>query len=157
MIRRLAACLALLLGAQQAVAGSLATCTVASTPVGFGVYDPLSATARTSTGTVTVSCSLISGISLLVAYNIQLSAGSGSYTSRLLKTATASLGYNLYTDNTYATVWGDGTGATVRVYDSYLLGLGGAVINYTAYGRIPATQNVRAGSYSDTIIVTVTY
>jgi spore coat protein U-like protein len=43
------------------------------------------------------------------------------------------------------------------VSDGYLLGLGGGVSPYPVYGRIPATQNVQAGSYADTIIVTLTY
>jgi spore coat protein U-like protein len=57
----------------------------------------------------------------------------------------------------YGTVWGDGSGATSRVSDGYLLGLGGAVKNYTVYGRAPAMQNVGAATYTDAIIVTLTY
>jgi spore coat protein U-like protein len=154
-MKPLLAVLLLLFTTSRALA--VASCTTSATPVGFGVYDPLSGTARTTTGTVTVACSLIGGVSLLVSYNIKLSAGGGTFTNRLLSSGSGSLSYNLYTTNTYATVWGDGTGATSVVSDGYLLGIGGATLNYTVYGRIPASQNVAAASYADSIIVTVTY
>jgi spore coat protein U-like protein len=153
---RVLATIALTVCAKSAAAAT-ASCTASATAVSFGTYDPLSATATTSTGMVTVSCNLVLGVSLLVSYNIQLTAGSGSYSARSMKSGTNSLTYNLYTDNTYGTVWGDGSGATSRVSDGYLLGLGGAVKNYTVYGRAPAMQNVGAGTYSDAIIVTLTY
>ena len=65
------------------------------------------------------------------------------------------LGYNIYTSAGYATVWGDGTsGSSSQSYAS-LLALGS--ISYTAWGRLPAGQYVRAGSYDDQITVVVSY
>ncbi|HEU0071255.1 MAG TPA: spore coat U domain-containing protein [Alphaproteobacteria bacterium] len=136
---------------------ALGTCTVSATAVAFGVYDPIAAAANDSTGTVTVSCSLVSGISLLVAYSIGLSTGVGSYTTRQMSYLTDYMSYNLYTSGARNIVWGDGSGSTQMIYDGYLLGLGGATTNYTVFGHIPARQNVRGGGYQDNIVVTVTY
>jgi spore coat protein U-like protein len=43
------------------------------------------------------------------------------------------------------------------VSDSYLLGLGTTVRHYALYGRVPALQNAPAGSYLDSITITVDY
>jgi spore coat protein U-like protein len=69
-----------------------------------------------------------------------------------------SLGYNLYTTTARNVVWGDGFGGSVTVT---LTGgnVSGGVRRYTrsVFGRVPGSQNVGAGSYSDTITLTVTF
>lgn len=136
---------------------ALAVCTTSAASMSFGVYDPTSGTPNQTTGSVTVSCDLIGGISLLVSYTIALSSGSGAYLNRALLNGAATLNYNLYTSGSFSSIWGDGNGGTSTVSDGYLLGLLGAVRNYTVYGRVPALQNIPAGTYADSIIVTVTY
>lgn len=139
------------------VAANAATCNVSATTVGFGGYDTLSPLNDDATGTVTVSCS--GGlISLLVSYNILLSkGGAGTYTPRRMASGSNTLNYNLYTNITRTTIWGDGTGGSSIVSDGYLVGLFVVTRNYTVYGRIPALQNVASGSYVDTITATVNY
>jgi spore coat protein U-like protein len=94
------------------------------------------------------------------AFSIALDDGvTGSYAGRRMVGPGANfLVYNLYTDNTYAAVWGDDTGATDLVGGS---GLGmGTPITRTVYGRLLAADNVgavEAGAYSDTIVATITY
>ncbi|MFD2263932.1 spore coat U domain-containing protein [Lacibacterium aquatile] len=155
---RIAAALAALLSLQPAAANALAACTASATGVSFGSYDPLSPTPRISTGSVTVSCDLLLGISLLVAYSISLSQGNGTFSTRQLSAGPGkTMNYNLFTSGTYGSVWGNGSGGSVMVYDGYLLGLAMATTSYPIYGRIPALQNVPAGNYTDTILVTVTY
>jgi spore coat protein U-like protein len=63
------------------------------------------------------------------------------------------LNYNLYTAANRAVVWGDATSGTVTVNGTGI----GVNVNHGVYGRIPARQNVRAGSYSDIIIVELTF
>ncbi len=153
----IAVALAVSLTASPAAALSLASCAVGSTPVAFGTYDPTSGVPVASIGTVTVSCNLIVGVSLFVAYSITLSTGSGSYTQRTMHSGGMALGYNLYSSSSYGSVWGDGTGGSSPQSDAYLLGLGSTIKNYPIYGRIPASQIVGAGTYSDSIVVSVTY
>lgn len=59
---------------------------------------------------------------------------------------------NLYVDPDRLQVWGDGTGGSLTVPSTFVLGA-----NLSIYGRVPAGQNPRAGTYVDTIVVTVTF
>ena len=131
------------------------TCAVSATGVNFGVYNPLSGTPDDATGTVTLTCNLPVG--LFTSWTIALGTGSGSYSPRLLKSGSHSLSYNLYTSAAHANVWGDGSGATTLVSDQATLVIGANINTYTVYGRIPVGQDAAAGSYLDTIVVTVNY
>jgi spore coat protein U-like protein len=61
------------------------------------------------------------------------------------------LSYNLYTDASRVTVWGDGSAGTATLNGD------AEEATYTLYGRVPARQNVHTGEYTDTLIATVTY
>ena len=140
----------------QPVYALLASCTVSTTNISFGVYDVFSPGNNDATGYINVSCSSL--LSLLVSYNILLSAGGGSYAARLMSDGAGhSLGYNLYTAANRTIIWYDGTGGTGTVSDSYLLGVGTVNKEYSVYGRIPARQNVYAGNYSDNVTITINY
>lgn len=146
----------LLVSAIAEVAGA-ATCTVAATNVAFGAYNRLSPTPLDAAGNIQVTCSGLAG--LLINYQIQLSpGGSGSYSPRAMVSGPGSLAYNLYTNAARTSIWGNGSGGTVTVNDGVLLQLLSPIVrNYPLYGRVPASQNVPAGAYSDTITVTVIY
>ncbi len=135
------------------------TCSVVTTSVAFGAYNPLAFGNTDSTGSVKVSCGGVAG--LLIPFNIALSAGSSaSYAGRRLRSGGNSLGYNLYTDASYATVWGDGSSATQLQSSSVILDVLGLAPaqTFVVYGRIPGRQTTAVpGSYSDTISVTLTY
>ena len=135
------------------------TCSVSATATAFGTYVPTALVANDTTGTVTVTCN--ANISVLTAnYTLALSTGgSASYANRLMSGGGHTLQYQLYKDVARTTVWGDGTASTSTVAGSVLLSLTFPVLgNHTVYGRIPASQTgAYAGSYSDTITVTVTY
>jgi spore coat protein U-like protein len=135
----------------------LQSCSVSATALSFGTYDPSSGTARDSTGTVTVTCTaLILGLS--ASWDILLSTGSsGSFTPRRLFSGGNSLQYNLYISAGRTQVWGDTTGGTAKVSDSQSVLVGTNQYSYTAYGRIPALQNLAPGTYTDTITVTLNY
>ncbi|CAN5735129.1 hypothetical protein BH09PSE5_BH09PSE5_00130 [soil metagenome] len=122
-----------------------AQCTVTSTPILFGTYDPFAAAANHGTGTITVACEAPT------PYQIAIGTGvAGSFDRRLLS-ITGALAYSLYSDAGRSSVWGDGSGATSRVSGSGL----GAI--HDIYGAIPARQNVRAGSYVDSLVVTIEF
>ena len=129
-------------------------CTVSSAGVAFGAYNPRSTGAGNGTGTISVSCH--PSVSAPV---VTLSTGgSGSYATRRMTSGAWLLNYNLYTNSARTIIWGDGSGGSVSQTLS-----GGSVsggqrrFSRTIYGRIPALQNVGAGSYGDTIIMTVTF
>lgn len=122
-----------------------AACTVSTTSVAFSTYDVFNTLSADITGTVTVRCNPSA------AYSLSLSTGAGTYASRTLLNGSFTLSYNLYTDATRSTIWGDGSSGTSTVAGN------AKNATHTVYGRIPARQNAHMGSYTDTIIVTITY
>ena len=57
---------------------------------------------------------------------------------RFLRNGSASLAYQLYTSAALDEIWGDGTGGTGLVSDSYTLGAGRSqTTTYRLYGSIP--------------------
>jgi spore coat protein U-like protein len=136
----------------------LQSCGVSTVPVSFGTYNPLSASPLTATGTVTVTCT-VTLAALLESWTIALSQGnSGNFNSRSMLNGSSVLSYNLYTSASYTTIWGDGSGSTGIVSSPLiLLQIGNASFNYPVYGAIPAGQDRAAGTFIDTIVVTVNY
>ena len=69
------------------------------------------------------------------------------------------LNYNLYFDAAYTQVRGDGTGGSQTGGANFTLSNSNKTDSTTStiYGRAPALQDVAAGTYSDTITVTITY
>jgi len=135
----------------------LQSCNVSATAVNFGLYNPLSGSPTDATGTITVSCQVLL-VGLFVSWTVELSTGSsGSYATRQLRNGADSLTYNLYTTAAHTAIWGDGTGGTGVVSDNPFLLIGSNSVSYTVYGRLFPGQDRPAGSYSDTIVVTVTY
>lgn len=128
----------------------------------FTGYDPTSSTALTGSTSISVTCTKND------AYVIGLSYGTngGSATNRIMSdgaTPTANtLNYNLYTDSGHNNVWKDSSTCNNPASPgSNCDGGTGAgptsPANYTVYGQIPAQQNVPAGTYNDTITITVTF
>lgn len=134
---------------------SLCSCTVSATSVAFGNVNPVSSGNVDATGDIRVTCTLL--LDLAGSYTIDLSSGSSaSYNPRAMKNGASTLQYNLYTSAARSQVWGNGTGGSVNVTNNFaaLLSVDQTT---TVYGRIPAGQNVPAGTYADTIVVTVTF
>ncbi|WP_230411459.1 spore coat U domain-containing protein [Collimonas humicola] len=134
----------------------LATCTVSTTGITFPAYTSPGGGNADSTGDVAVTCTatIVIGTG---SYTIALSTGSGTFANRALISGGNSLNYNIYTDTARSIVWGDGSGTTQTESDSYVILLTPTTRHYTPYGRIPGAQNKPAGTYSDTVTVTITY
>ncbi len=139
---------AALLSATRAEAAS---CTISTTAVSFGAYDVFGAPATDSTGTLTYRCSG-SATNLVIT----LSKGSSAtFNPRTMTNGTDTMSYNLYRNAARSVIWGDGTGGTQSVQPANP----NNNQNYvrTIYGRIPASQDVSAGAYTDTITAIVNY
>jgi len=139
-------------------AGLGCTCSISVPTLNFSTYAPLSGSADNVTDTVSVTCSALV-LSVAVSYTITLSqGGSGTYTQRQMTNGGATLNYNIYTDSGRTLIWGNGAGGTSDITDSYTLVSSPTTKNYTAYGQIPANQtSAIPGSYSDSIVATVTF
>jgi spore coat protein U-like protein len=123
-------------------------CTVSATTLNFGNVGLLTAS---TPGTSALSVQCASGS----AYNIGLNAGlngGGNISARKMVLGASSVGYQLYSNTARTTVWGDTVGTNT------VAGTGsGLTQNYTVYGSVPAQTTPVAGTYHDTITVTVTY
>ncbi|UPG92136.1 spore coat protein U domain-containing protein [Luteibacter aegosomaticola] len=128
---------------------ALATCGVEAGALALGAYDFRSDTALSSAGRIVVTCDTAAD------YRVTLSPGAGQYTQRLLTNAGHTLAYNLYVDVNHTMVWGDGTGATVTA-SGHMDGTTTSS-DLVIYGLIPARQNPWPGTYSDAIVVTLTF
>lgn len=97
----------------------------------------------------------------LVTYDVTLGKGLGSstFSPRRMASGANRLNYDFYTSSAYSSIWGDGTGGSQKVSGTLsILVIGGTTNQHVLYGRIPGSQSaVRAGSYSDAVVVTVTY
>ncbi|MDB5886086.1 MAG: Spore coat domain protein [Polaromonas sp.] len=151
-----AAALLIALAAGQAHAA----CTVGSSGLAFGPYQPLTFAGKrnsadvTSTASVSVNCDLVNG---LLGYTLKLgpSPAGNSISPRYMGNPSggANMVFNVYTNATYSTIWGDGS--TGSIISRGALN-GNSVL--TVYGKIPAGQNtLRAGSFSSALTVTLTF
>jgi len=144
-----------ILMALRPVTGNAVNCSVSATPVSFINYDVFSTIPTYSTGTVSVSCNNPGNKPMPVTIAIS-SGSSGTFNPRLMNAAigTDRLNYFIFTDATRTVIWGDGTGGTSIVSNTVSKT---APWNATLYGSLPQRQNVSAGNYSDTLVVTVTW
>jgi spore coat protein U-like protein len=139
-----------------------ATCSASSSGVALGVYRPNQATPADSAGFVTVTCSrdVLETFPVTVNYSVDFSRGnSANYSPREMTSGTNKLQYNLYSDASRASVWGDTTGGTAHATGS--IGLQSVMVpvsaSHTVYGRIFSSQNAVPGNYADSIVVTIVY
>lgn len=126
-------------------------CSVSAQPLAFGTYNPSDSGPTTTNAKITVNC----GASVLMLGTVDVSISPGGSTNanaRTMANGGSKLSYNIYQDAAYSTVWGSSTVQTFSLL-SVLSFSGTAMV----YGRIPALQWVKSGTYTDSLVVTVTY
>lgn len=126
------------------------TCTVNSPTLAFGSYDATKE--LDTTATVSVQCTQSgTGATASVALDSGLHSANATspYTRALSDGSSHYLNYDIYTDSNHTTVWGGST--TVSAAEN------GSAVTLTAYGKLPASQTLIAGSYTDTVGITVTF
>lgn len=132
-----------------------ANCTISTTAVNFGAYDPIvthKSTALTGTGSVTTTCT--NGASAYITLGQGSNAATGSTDAapeRQMASGTDRLAYQLYSESTRTTVWGNTS--TTGLADTGT----GAESTKTVYGSVAAGQNMPAATYTDTVVATVTF
>jgi len=133
-----------------------ANCLISTAPVAFGAYDPVSTNAATplpGTGTVNVTCTTGAGTTITLGQGANADTGSSDVAPvrRLNDGGTNFLNYALFQDAGHSTVWGNTVGTGVANTGT------GTQNAITVYGTVAAGQNVPSGSYSDTVVATVTF
>jgi len=143
-------------------------CNMSTSGLAFGSYDPTSVSAVPTSGSISFNCTY-TGTGFTATLTI--SAGkSGNYANRTLVFGAQALNYNIYVNAADTEIFGGGTGnGASGTWYYYLCYPGGGVncaggggqsgVTYIApmYGLIPAGQDVSAGTYSDTILATITF
>jgi spore coat protein U domain-containing protein, fimbrial subunit CupE1/2/3/6 len=127
-----------------------AHCTISTTSVTFGSYDVFASTPTDTTGTVSFTCSGNADVTIRLS-----KGGSSTFNPRTMNGGTDTLNYNLYKDAARTTVWGDGTGSTATYTQTAVPN--STAQNLTIYARIPAAQDVGAGTYTDSVTVTIDF
>jgi spore coat protein U-like protein len=124
-------------------------CSVTTTPLTFGDYDPSAGANVDKTADLKVLCT--TGTSFQVGLNAGMTGASVG--ARKMTNGGVALNYGLYQDLSRQTNWGNtpGTDTPTAVTAT------ATTATLTVYGRIPSGQNVLAGAYDDTVSVTVTY
>lgn len=128
-------------------------CSLTGGGVAFGAYNPTSSASLDTAGSLTLDCKGHFHAEL------SLSDGNGagaSYSGGRKMTRAGGQGtltYNLYANAARTNVLGDGTGGSVKLRIS-----GNKTYNQTIWARIPGNQRTAlAGSYTDTVVATVSY
>lgn len=127
-----------------------AACTVSATNLSFGVY---TGALNNTSSTLSVVCTDTT------TYNVGLNAGNGTGATvtnrKMTGPGSAVLLYSLFQDSAYSVNWGNTVGTdTVSGTDASSFAV---PIVLTVYGQLAAAQFVTPGSYSDVILVTLTY
>lgn len=167
-MRALLLLMALLFTPSSWAATVLGSCnfTLTSTP---GLSYTVQAAAQTQASTLNINCSAVLTVLGSYAYTVSYGSGSsGNVASRSMVHATnpaSRLAYTLRASSSASsTLLGDGTGGTsiqsgvlnclVAVLGSCLSGT--TQVNLSTWLHVPALQFVRPGSYSDSMVVTIT-
>ena len=153
-----------LLGLMMVTSAAHAGCSVSSSGLAFGAYQPLTFPGKltssdvVSTAVVSIACT---GITLGGSYSLSLgpsTVGTGDRIStRYLANSTGGdlMRFNVYTNATYASVWGDGNIGSLIGGN---IATGNSSQTQTVYGKIPAGQNtLKAGSFNGSLTMTLTY
>ncbi len=132
-------------------------CTISATALDFGTLTltpaGVLAADMTSSSQILVTCTP------LAPYEIALNAGTGSGSTIAARNmdngAGATVPYQLYTANDFATIWGDGANTTSTVGETGT----GSQQTFTVHGRInpPLPSQPPVGSYSSIVTATITY
>lgn len=129
-----------------------ANCTITTSPVAFGAYDPVSANAATNltaSGSVNVACTKGTPATIDLG-----NGGSFSGGTRRMASGTDFLNYSLFKDAALSQAWGSGiAGGTTAAYNAATKN----VTSVTVFGMVPAAQDVTVGAYADVVVATINY
>lgn len=132
-----------------------AVCTISAAPMSFGAYDPIVANASsalTAQSDITVQCTDGAAASIVLGLGQNSDAGTDDDPKRRMSDGgTELLSYGLFSDAGHSVIWGNSSNSDVEHTGT------GAAAQLSVFGSIPGGQNVKAGSYSDTVLATINF
>jgi len=140
--------------ADLAVSASInSNCSISTNAVGFPAYDPIvthsSAPDDSTSGSVVITCTKGAATTI----GLGLGANASGTQMRMTDGSSNYLQYALYSDNGRSTLWGDAAPSLVTP----AVAPSKDARTFTVYGRIPAAQDLPAGTYTDTVVATVNF
>jgi spore coat protein U-like protein len=133
-----------------------AICAASSSGIAFGNYDTLAARARDTLGTVTVQCT--GNVGEKVTYSIALNRGVQGSLDRTMVSKVNQLHYMLFIDPARTQTWGNGTGGSSQITDSFYLDQTLTTKRYTIFARILGSQKSNpAGAYNDNATIILSH
>lgn len=131
----------------------VASCTIGTTALAFGDYDPINPAALDGTGTVTVTCTQDAPVAITLGQGVNAGGTSTEAApERRLTDATNFLTYSLFSNTERTTEWTNDAAGNVATTGT------GAAEDHTVFGRIDGAQSTApAGAYTDTVVATVTF
>lgn len=130
------------------------SCVITGGTLAFGVYDTVTGAQLDASTSISVECTTGATATIMLGQGANADTGStdDAPLRRLNDGGTNYLSYQLYSAANRGTVWGNTAGTGVE----YTAASADAFAE-TVYGRIAGGQDVPAGSYSDTVIATVSF
>lgn len=134
---------------------SWVSCSVTNAALTFPPYDTFTSAPTDSIGSVNLLCIGI-GPNGAPSENVVLKIGSGNGTvaDRRMVSGSASLHYGIFSDASRSQNWSDGFDAPFKP-TGFLAFNSSTTLSFPMYGRIHPMQNVPAGIYNDTLLLTV--
>jgi spore coat protein U-like protein len=130
----------------------VANCRLVVPPLSFGTYDPLAANAAQPADAavdVTINCTRNTVASLSFDLGIHSLTGGDR---AMGGPSTSTLRYQIYRDAARSLVWSQGShGLRITAHGV------GVPDQFTVFGRIPPSQDVDPGAYSDVLTATVDF
>jgi spore coat protein U-like protein len=141
--------------AELTVSASITSnCTISTTALEFGAYDYIEAnnsSALNGTGGVSTTCTTGAAVTITLGKGANDTTGTDAVPVRNMKSGENLLAYFLYSDSDRTTVWGNTEGSGVADTGT------GAASAKTIYGKVTGGQNKPVGTYTDTVVATVTF
>jgi spore coat protein U-like protein len=132
-------------------ANNVATCNLSTTPLDFGTLSGLT-TAQVATGQIGITCTRNANYTISLSNGINGGAGPTARRMVSISSPGSAITYGVYRDASHVQPWGQTIGSDT------VSGVGtGLQQNIVAYGYLPAQGNPAPASYSDTVVVTVSY
>lgn len=133
-----------------------ANCSISAAPLPLSAYDPVSANAASpldGSGSVSVTCTngAAAGIQLGQGANADAGSTDDAPLRRMSDGGGNFMSYALFSDAARSVIWGNSPASDVEHTGT------GMATSISVFARIPAAQNIPAGSYSDTVVATVVF
>lgn len=149
------------LGLSTVRPASAITCAFNNNPysLNFGNYDPTSGNKGTATITVSFTCTAITASEAITIKANKGDNGPNVGDREMLETGGAGdlLPYMASQSATGSPIFGNGNDSSVEYTTTVTPSDSGVPITFTVYGIIAAAADVEAGTYTDSVTLTMTY